>query len=179
VVRPNPQAATGPQTRERRQPLEQDEAAFSAALIAASEAALRVVRSVGLSATDAADVLQEPSSRAWRHRDQRRGDFRAWFVTIAYREARRPHRRWPTTPSFWKATAEDPADDSLSDVMVASLESVPKRQRTALSLRYDAGLSTKEVAQAMSISEPAAKQLLARARESLRLALARAPMEGV
>jgi DNA-directed RNA polymerase specialized sigma24 family protein len=40
-----------------------------------------------------------------------------------------------------------------------------------LALRFEAGFSTKEVAQVMAISEPAAKQLLARARESLRKAL--------
>ena len=47
-----------------------------------------------------------------------------------------------------------------------------RRQRLALSLRYGADLSTAGVAQVMRISEPAAKQLLARARESLRQALA-------
>lgn len=159
-----------------RRPLEQSEADFSEALVAATEAALRVVRSVGLSPMDAADVLQEASIRAWRHRDQRRGDFRAWFVSIAYREARRPRRRWLTIPAFW-GNAEDRRADEVSEAMAASLQRLPRRQRLALSLRYDAGLSTREVARVLSISEPAAKQLLARARESLRRAVATAPME--
>lgn len=51
---------------------------------------LRVVLSLALSPSEAADVLQEASLRAWRHRDQRRGEFRPWFLSIAYREARRP-----------------------------------------------------------------------------------------
>src|ERR1017187_5658995 len=51
----------------------------SRALVDAFEAALKVVRSLGFSPSDVADVLQQASIRAWRHRDQRRGDFRPWF----------------------------------------------------------------------------------------------------
>jgi RNA polymerase sigma factor (sigma-70 family) len=92
-------------------------------------------------------------------------------VTIAYHEARRPRRRWLTLPAFWSAAPEDPErSDTLSDVLV-HLRALPKRQRLVLSLRCEAGLSTKEAAQVMGISEPAAKQLLARARESLRRSL--------
>ncbi len=148
-----------------------EEAAFSMALVDASEAALRVVRSLGLSPSDVADVLQEASIRAWRHRDQRRGEFKPWFIAIAYREARRPRRRWMTLPAFWTAAAGEPErDERLGDVLTG-IRTLPRRQQVVLSLRCEAGLSTKEVAHIMSISEPAAKQLLSRARESLRRAL--------
>ena len=132
---------------------------------------MRVVRSLGLLPQDIADVLQEAAIRAWRHRDQRRGEFRPWFVAIAYREARRPRRRWVTIPTPWNAAPTDPEpSDRLAEV-VAKLPTLPKRQQVVLALRFEAGFSTKEVAQVMAISEPAAKQLLARARESLRKAL--------
>ncbi len=151
--------------------MDQDEATFSADLIDASEAAVRIVRSLGLPPHDVADVLQEAALRAWRHRDQRRGEFRPWFVAIAYREARRPRRRWLTIPTPWSAAPADPEpSDRLAEV-VATLPTLPKRQQVVLALRFEAGFSTKEVAQVMAISEPAAKQLLARARESLRKAL--------
>jgi RNA polymerase sigma factor (sigma-70 family) len=151
--------------------VDQDEAAFSADLIDASEAAVRVVRSLGLPAHEIADVLQEAAIRAWRHREQRRGAFRPWFVAIAYREARRPRRRWLTLPTFWSVAPTDPdPSERLGDV-VATLPTLPKRQQVVLALRFEAGFSTREVAEVMAISEPAAKQLLTRARESLRKAL--------
>jgi RNA polymerase sigma factor (sigma-70 family) len=155
-------------THRWRQWLNDDEAAFSAALVNASEAALRAILSLGLAPSEAADVPQEASIRAWRHREQRRGDFRPWFLSIAYREARRPRRRWLTMPAFWVARAAEPGTEQQLDAVLAVLPKLPRRQRLVLALRCESGLSTKEVAQAMGISEPAAKQLLARARDSLR-----------
>ena len=148
-----------------------DEAAFSAALVDASEAALRVIRSVGLTPYDAADVLQEASIRAWRHRDQLRGEFRPWFVSIAYREARRPRRRWLTMPAFWHERTDAAENDQQLDTVLKVLPNLPKRQRLVLSLRCEVGLSTREAALVMGISEDAAKQLLTRARGSLRRGL--------
>ena len=130
-----------------------------------------MIRSLGLTPSDAADVLQEASIRAWRHRDQRRGEFRPWFISIAYHEARRPRRRWLTRPAFWNAPIEAADADEELDAVLKVLPSLPKRQRIVLSLRCDGGLSTREAALVMGISEPAAKQLLARARESLRRGL--------
>jgi DNA-directed RNA polymerase specialized sigma24 family protein len=75
-----------------------DEEVFAQALLAAVRPALRALRAIGLSEDDAADVLQDASIRAWRHRSQRRGEFVAWFIAIAYHEARRPRRRWPRCP---------------------------------------------------------------------------------
>jgi RNA polymerase sigma factor (sigma-70 family) len=157
--------------------LNDDEAAFSAALIAASEAALRVILSLGIAPGDAEDVLQDASIRAWRHREQRRGDFRPWFVSIAYHEARRPRRRWLTFPSFWSARTQSTENEEQIHDVLRLLPSLPMRQRLVLSLRCDAELSTREAADIMGISEPAAKQLLARARESLRRALDRSRAE--
>lgn len=147
------------------------EAAFAADLRAASDAAFRLSRSLGLSPEDAADVLQDASIRAWRHRATRRGAFRPWFLTITYREARRPRRRWLTVPTSWSTAHTAPPVENLRPDVLTSLQTLPARQRVALSLRYDADLSVAGVATVMGISEPAAKQLLARARASLRHAL--------
>ena len=153
------------------------EASFAAELLAASEAAYRIIRSVGLAPSDAADALQDASIRAWRHRDDCRGEFRPWFLAIAYREAKRPRRRWLTLPAFWTVHAEAAPPDEHSAEVLTALRTLPRRQRVALTLRYDADMSTAAVGIVMGISEPAAKQLLARARESLRTALAESATE--
>jgi RNA polymerase sigma-70 factor (ECF subfamily) len=152
-----------------------DEEAFAEALLAAVRPALRALRAMGLSEEDAADVLQDASIRAWRHRSQRRGEFAPWFITIAYHEARRPHRRWPAIPAFWRGTSDAPAQEERNDVLDRALARLPRRQRTAISLRYGSDLTILDVASMLGISEPAAKQLLARARESLRRTLSSIP----
>jgi len=161
----------------REETEERDEAAFTADLLEAMEAAFRVVRALGLSPEETADVLQDASIRAWRHRGKRRGAFRPWFLTIAYREARRPRRRWLTVPAFWVAGDDAGAASASLERVAGALRELPRRQRAAISLRYDGDLTISGVARVMRISEPAAKQLLARARDTLRRMLADASEE--
>jgi RNA polymerase sigma-70 factor (ECF subfamily) len=52
-----------------------------------------------------------------------------------------------------------------------TLEVLPKRQRTALLLRYEAELSVREIAELLHASEKAVERLLAHARDSLHAAL--------
>jgi len=152
--------------------VQDDEDAFAANLQLAVDPAFRVLRGLGLSPDDAADVLQEASIRAWRHRAQCRGDFRMWFVAIASREARRPRHRWLTVPVFWSVRSGQPAEEQAADGLAWLLRRLPDGNDWRYRCGYGADLSTAGVAQVMRISEPAAKQLLARARESLRQALA-------
>lgn len=152
-----------------------DEAAFAKALLDAVRPALRALRAMGLSEDDAADVLQDASIRAWRHRSQRRGDFAAWFVAIAYHEARRPHRRWPAIPVFWQGRSQSTDRLERNDDLDRALARLPRRQRTAISLRYGSDLAVVDVARTLGISEPAARQLLARARKSLRRTMSSIP----
>ena len=74
--------------------------AFANALIGCVRPAFLLARSVGLSPDDAAEVVQEASAQAWRYRSGLRGEFRPWFLSIVYRRARRPSRRWLTIPVF-------------------------------------------------------------------------------
>jgi RNA polymerase sigma factor (sigma-70 family) len=152
-----------------------DEPAFAEALLAALQPAFRALRAIGLSDDDAADVLQDASVRAWRHRSQRQGDFAAWFIAIAYHEARRPHRRWPAIPVFWQGASGSSDQEGRNDDLDRALARLPRRQRTAISLRYGSDLTILDVASTLGISEAAAKQLLARARESLRRTLSSIP----
>lgn len=148
-----------------------DEELFAEELLAAMRPAYRALRATGLSEDEVADVLQDASIRAWRHRAQRRGAFAPWFIAIAYRETRRPHRRWVVVPAFWQGSRSSLDVEDRSDDLDLALARLPRRQRAAVSLRYGSDLTILDVARALAISEPAAKQLLARARESLRRTL--------
>lgn len=152
-----------------------DEVAFAEALLDALRPALRALRAMGLSEDDTADVLQDASIRAWRHRAQRRGEFAAWFIAIAYHEARRPHRRWPAISVFWQGATNSPDHEVRNDDLDRALARLPRRQRAAVSLRYGSDLTILDVASTLGISEAAAKQLLSRARESLRRTLSSIP----
>jgi len=152
-----------------------EEVAFADALASATPPAFRALRAIGLSEDDAADILQDAAIRAWRHRSQRRGAFVSWFVAIAYHEARRPHRRWPAVAVFWRGSEHAAGGEGRNEDLDNALSQLPKRQRLAVSLRYGSDLSTVDVAHALHISEPAAKQLLARARETLRRTLSSSP----
>jgi RNA polymerase sigma-70 factor, ECF subfamily len=148
-----------------------EEDVFAEALRAAVSPAFRALRAIGLSEDDAADILQDASIRAWRHRSQRQGAFAPWFVAIAYHEARRAHRRWFTVPIFWQGAIASSNTEAPDDDLDRALAHLPTRQRTAIALRYGSDLTILDVARTLGISEPAAKQLLARARESLRRTL--------
>jgi DNA-directed RNA polymerase specialized sigma24 family protein len=149
----------------------EDEDAFADALLSATRPAFRALRAMGLAPDEVADVLQDASIRAWRHRAKRRGEFVPWFVAIAYHEARRPQRRWSTIPAFWQGGATPDTPQGSRDDLDDALGRLPRRQRQALSLRYGSDLSIADVARVLRISEPAAKQLLARGRASLRRTL--------
>jgi RNA polymerase sigma factor (sigma-70 family) len=148
-----------------------DEDAFADELLSATRPAFRALRAMGLAPDEVADVLQDASIRAWRHRAKRRGEFVPWFVAIAYHEARRPRRRWPTIPAYWHGSEKPDVPQGTRDDLDDALGRLPRRQRQALSLRYGSDLPVADVAHVLRISEPAAKQLLARARASLRRTL--------
>jgi RNA polymerase sigma-70 factor, ECF subfamily len=83
------------------------------------------------------------------------------------------------------STLNDPTevpDDSPSaiDVMIMhekeigvkqAIETLPPRQRSAISLRYEAELSIREIANILKVTEKAVERLLSHARETLHLAL--------
>lgn len=132
---------------------------------------LRLARSTGCTVEEAKDVVQDALLMAWRHRDQLRGPFLPWFLSIVYRRARR-RRRWLTVAGGWRQRAADwPPDTSLDPAVRATLRALGDRQRTALWLRYGLDASTAEVALVLGTTEAAAKQLLYRARESFRRAM--------
>ena len=62
--------------------------------------------------------------------------------------------------------------DERQESLRAAVADLPERQRAALSLTYDLGLSNAEAAKALSTSTGALELLLVRAKKALRLVLA-------
>jgi RNA polymerase sigma-70 factor (ECF subfamily) len=138
--------------------------------MASAEIAFRLARACGRTPDEAADVLQEAATQAWRYRGTRRGDWRPWFLSIVYRLAHRRRRLgWLPLPlSFDRPSTDWPGLQAPDPNLQKALAALPARQRAALLLYYGQDLSLAAVARVLSASEPATKQLLARARTQLR-----------
>lgn len=138
------------------------------------------------SAADAEDVAQETFLRAWQHakRYEPRARARTWLLAIAHNLALDRLRRR-------KARREEPSDDQALDIAPGSeeparlllrktaalevsraLDSLPERQKTALLLCHEQGLTGAEIAEVMDTSPDAVESLLARGRRTLRTLLA-------
>src|SRR4029077_7806970 len=73
--------------------------------------------------------------------------------------------------------APDPIVLSMDPDLLSALRTLPPRQRAALWLRYCDDLATADVARILRCSDTAAKQLLLRARDSLRERLTQQEMK--
>jgi len=131
----------------------------------------------------AEDVVQETFIKVLRSLAGYRGEgpIAAWLYRIGYREAiaiTRRRRDQPTEPEQMLRLVE-PVDDVEHEVLGRELArrldeaiaSLSPTLRATFVLREIEGLSTAEVAAALSSSESAVKMRLARAREALRVQL--------
>jgi RNA polymerase sigma-70 factor, ECF subfamily len=141
---------------------------FEAAFMDVRRSAFLLARHLGRDTEGATDIVQEAALRAWRYRTSRTGEFRPWFLTIVYRLCRGPIPEWLPLPRAWDRAAPDPIESSMDPELLAALRTLPPRQRAALWLRYCDDLAVADVAEILHCSETAAKQLLLRARDSLR-----------
>jgi RNA polymerase sigma-70 factor (ECF subfamily) len=131
----------------------------------------------------AADFAQDTFIKAYRHLDslEDRAKARAWLYQIAHRvvldelRRRRIVRFLPWTGESHGAapSAEHLAMEMrLSGPLARALARIPDRQRAALLMAEVNDMTGLELADALGVSHVAARALLTRARESLRLALA-------
>ena len=131
----------------------------------------------------AADFTQETFVKAYRALDDLgdRTRARAWLFQIASRTALDELRRrrvvrfvpWSGESRGVAPSAEETALRSrVSGEMSRALARIPDRQRATLILAEIHELNGVELAQALGVSHDAARALLSRARESLRVALA-------
>jgi RNA polymerase sigma-70 factor (ECF subfamily) len=153
-----------------------DAASFAADLSSVAWPALRLARSLGLSPDAAADAVQDAALQAWKYRESRHGEFRPWFLTIVARQASRHRLSWLPLPWHLVADTDWPARIDARDEIEMALRQLRPRQRAVLVLRYGEDLPIRDIATVMSMSEPAAKQLLLRARTSLKKAMG--PIQG-
>jgi RNA polymerase sigma factor (sigma-70 family) len=109
------------------------------------------------------DVFQETMLAALRAYDEVRepAAIRSWLFAIAARKAVDSHRRRAHAPEPVAEPEPPPvdADPVLDDDGIWQLvRSLPGKQRTAVTLRYLADLSHREIAEVMATSEDAARR---------------------
>lgn len=124
------------------------------------------------------DVAQETFIAAWRQLDRLRETvkLRSWLCGIARNLARKARRKTdrelPLPFEGQMIPASDSPFDAVSDaqserVVREALSRVPETYREPLILFYCEGLTTREIAEALDISEAAAQQRLSRGRQYL------------
>lgn len=131
------------------------------------------------------DLVQQTFMTCLETMDAYRGEssFRAYLYGVArfqlydhYRKVRRAAERDFTISSLCDLQTSPsgvPCEHEQLTVLLRALEEVPRQQRVALELTYWKGLSAKEVARVLRISENTVYSRLHRARQYLRQALDR------
>jgi len=156
-----------------------DRRAFDAIVVRHGPFALRVAMRLLQDAATAEDVVQDALVRAWsqaRTFDPQRARFTTWLYRIVVNRCIDQRRRVQPPPIPDDFDAVDPAmgpevvveRNQRHAAMAAALRALPARQRAAVTLVYDEGLSGAEAARILGLSAKAVERLLARARAALR-----------
>jgi RNA polymerase sigma-70 factor, ECF subfamily len=171
-----------------------DEEAFGVLVARHRVLVLSLVRRYATSPEDAADLAQQAFLRALEasrrvfSRWSLAGPmpFRAWLIRIALNLGKnhaRQGRRWlraVETPE--PESPDESAHESLERAererqVRAAVLTLPRRQREVLTLRVDAGLAFKDIAESLGITETNAKVNFHHAVKRLRARVAEAPEE--
>jgi len=172
-----------------------DDTAFPELVKRYSRRILRVARNITNNDEDAEDVLQESFLKAYTHLDGFQGNskFYTWLVRIAMNEALMKLRKRKTGRvvsldeelttgedsvvreiAVWEGNPEERySQDEIRDILDRTIATLPEGFRTVFVLRDVEELSTEETADALSLSIPAVKSRLLRARLQLREKLTR------
>jgi RNA polymerase sigma-70 factor (ECF subfamily) len=159
-----------------------DRTAFDELVVRHGPYALRVAARLLRDTALAEDVAQEAFVRCWSqiHRfDSRQARFTTWLYRIVVNlciDNKRRREPEPLPADFdvmdAGATAEEMMESNeRATVLAQALKDLPLRQRAALTLIYDEGLSGAEAARVLGSSVKAVERLLARARSYLRARL--------
>lgn len=159
-----------------------DRRAFDEIVVRHGPFALRVAARLVADRSLAEDLAQEAFVRAWaqaRQFDPRRARFTTWLYRIITNlcidQRRRVHPQ-PLPEGFDTVDPSAGAQEIMesqeqAQVLTEALSELPARQRAAMTLVYDEGLSGSEAARILGLSAKAIERLLARARERLRASL--------
>lgn len=159
-----------------------DRRAFDHIVVRHGPFALRVSSRLVADRSLAEDLAQEAFVRAWtqaRHFDPQRARFTTWLYRIVTNLCIDQRRRMRPQPFPKGFDAVDPAagaqelmeHSEQARVLSQALGELPVRQRAAMTLVYDEGMSGPQAAQILGVSTKAIERLLARAREHLRARL--------
>lgn len=129
------------------------------------------------------DMVQEAFVKLWTRADRfdpSKARFTTWFHQIVVNTCRDDLRRSRPDQLAEDYDAPDPAagadavleDRSVSEAVRATVQTLPERQRLAVTLTYFDDLSNRDVAEIMGLGVKAVESLLVRARKTLRSELA-------
>ncbi len=158
-----------------------DPAALDELFRCTKDALTRYLRSRCGNATDADDALQSTFENATRFLDGYRGDAtpRGWLFRVAQNACTRMRRGLKNTASLHvpiedRALIDERTADaeariaSRADVVLRAIEGLEPLDQRVILLRDGQGLSAKETAAQMGLSEGAVKSRLFRARKAVR-----------
>ena len=141
-------------------------------------AALRLARRILGNEAVAEDVVQDALLRVWINAPRWRPEaaFRTWLYRIVVNLCLNAKRRTPDLPLDAAAQVADagaPPDEQLGlrerdERLAAAIDALPPRQRAAVTLTYQEGLSNSDVAEVLDTSVSSVETLLVRARRALR-----------
>lgn len=159
-----------------------DEAAFRALSRRHAARGLALARRVSGNAADAEEIVQEAFLRVWVNAPRWRptATFRTWFYRVVLNLCFNRARRRPFAALEEAGDPADPSPDPAANLerretdskVAAAIAALPERQRAAIVLTYEQGLSNIEAAAALETSVSGVETLLVRAKRSLRAALA-------
>ncbi len=128
-------------------------------------------------ASDASDLMQEAFTKAFFHFKsfEGRSAFSSWLYRIAYNECLRHLETRKRETRLMAGYAEQetksapaPAGDERTLALQKALDGLSEHYRSALIMKYVMGLETREMADALDLTEGAVKMRLLRAREEFR-----------
>jgi RNA polymerase sigma-70 factor (ECF subfamily) len=141
--------------------------------------AIRVAQRVVGNVAEADDIGQDAFLRVWSRAasfDPRVARFTTWLyrvvLNLALDRARKPSHAPIDEAAEIRSDDPEPVtlmiEDEKRGMIAAAMATLPERQRAAVVLFHMEGLSGRDAAQAMSLSEKAFESLLVRARSALR-----------
>ncbi len=161
-----------------RRVVARDSSAFALLTERHTQAALGLAQRIVRNTADAEDVVQESLTRLWIFADRwdSSARFSSWFYRIVANQAISRVRR---KTSETLDAVDEPSDASpgpheqvagreIGEAIADAIGRLPARQRAAIALCYDHGMSCAEAADAMDMSVGTMESLLFRARRSLR-----------
>jgi RNA polymerase sigma-70 factor (ECF subfamily) len=143
--------------------------------------ALRLARRIVGNDALAEDIVQDALLRVWTNAPRWRPEaaFRTWLYRVVVNLCLNAKRRGPDLPLDAAGLVADPAAPADSQLetrerdrrLGAAIGALPERQRAAIVLSYQEGLSNAEVAAVLDTSVSGVETLLVRAKRTLRASL--------